>query len=141
MFERIGVYGGIIAMVIMMTQVAIANPTREQVIQANTAPIGQVNVAGASERAAAAAAAASAPLTGEQLYKKDCAFCHDNGTAGAPKYGDAAAWAPHLAKGMDVLKEHALKGFQAMPARGLCPQCSDEETLSALDYLLKSVQK
>ncbi len=80
-------------------------------------------------------------MTGEQLYKKDCSFCHDTGTAGAPKYGDAAGWAPHLAKGADVLKEHALKGFKAMPAKGLCPQCSDADTLSALDYLLKSVQK
>jgi cytochrome c5 len=131
-----------ILMSVITTQATLANatPTRAQIIETNTSPIGQVNVAGASEQAAAAATAAAAPLTGEQLYKKDCAFCHDNGTAGAPKYGDAAGWAPHLAKGADVLKEHALKGFKAMPARGLCPQCTDEQTLSALDYMLKSVQ-
>jgi cytochrome c5 len=126
---------------VIMTQAMADNPpTRAQIIETNTSPVGQVNVAGASELAAAAAAAASAPLTGEQLYKKDCAFCHDNGTAGAPKYGDKAGWTAHLAKGPEVLKEHALKGFKAMPAKGLCPQCSDEETLSALDYMLKSVQ-
>ncbi len=137
--------GGIILMSVMMTQTTFADTTstltRAQTIDANTAPVGQVNVAGASAQAAAASAAAGAPMTGEQLYKKDCAFCHDNGTAGAPKYGDAAGWAPHLAKGTDVLKQHALKGFKAMPAKGLCPQCSDDDTLSALDYLLKSVQK
>jgi cytochrome c5 len=114
--------------------------TRVEVINANTAPVGQVEVAGAAEAAAAAASAAAAPLSPEALYKKDCAFCHDNGTAGAPKYGDKAGWASHLAKGTDVLKEHALKGFKAMPAKGLCPQCSDQETLDALEYLLKSVQ-
>ncbi len=124
---------------LMMTQVIHAQ-TRAETIQENTAPVGQVNVAGASEQAAAAAAAASAPLSPEALYKKNCAFCHDTGTAGAPKYADKAGWAPHLAKGQDVLKEHALKGFKAMPAKGLCPQCSDADTLAALDHLLKSVQ-
>lgn len=139
--HRLSAWAGTIIMSVIMTQ-AIANtpPTRAQIIDANTSPIGQVNVAGASEQAALAAAAASAPLTGEQLYKKDCAFCHDNGTAGAPKYGDKSGWAAHLAKGPEVLKEHALKGFKAMPAKGLCPQCSDADTLSALDHLLKSVQ-
>lgn len=139
MFARLLLGLGII--ITSTSIVAIADTlTRAQVIENNTNPVGQVNVAGASAQAAAAAAAASAPLTPEQLYKKDCAFCHDNGTAGAPKYGDKNSWAPHLAKGMDVLKEHALKGFKAMPARGLCPQCSDQETLDALDYMLKSVQ-
>ncbi len=131
---------GIIFMSISMTTIAADSLTRAQIIENNTNPVGQVNVAGASAQAAAAAAAANAPLTGEQLYKKDCAFCHDNGTAGAPKYGDKNSWAPHLAKGADVLKEHALKGFKAMPAKGLCPQCSDEDTIAALDYMLKSVQ-
>lgn len=114
--------------------------TRAEVINTNTQPVGQVEVAGASAAAAAAASAAAAPLSPEALYKKNCAFCHDNGTGGAPKYGDKAGWASHLAKGQDVLKEHALKGFKAMPAKGLCPQCSDADTLASLDYLLKSVQ-
>ena len=38
---------------------------------------------------------ASAPRelqTGEQVYKAVCASCHASGAAGAPKFGDAAAW-------------------------------------------------
>ena len=31
---------------------------------------------------------------------------------GAPKPGDAAAWAPRIAQGMDVLKSHAINGFK-----------------------------
>jgi cytochrome c5 len=114
--------------------------TRAEVVNENTLPVGQVEVAGAAQAAAAAAAAGAAPASPEDLYKKNCAFCHDTGAAGAPKYADKAGWAVHLAKGNDVLKEHALKGFKAMPAKGLCPQCSDADTIAALDYLLKSVQ-
>lgn len=138
MFARILVLCGICSAIILAQAAFADNPTRAQMIEANTSPIGQVDVAGAS--AQAAASATNAPLTSEQLYKKNCAFCHDSGAAGAPKYGDASGWSAHLAKGHDVLKEHALKGFKAMPAKGLCPQCTDEETLASLDYLLKSVQ-
>ncbi len=138
--RRLSLGFGIIIFCTSMSTAIADTLTRTQVIENNTNPVGQVNVAGASAAAAAAAAAGSAPLTGEQLYKKNCAFCHDNGTAGAPKYGDKNSWAPRLAKGADILKEHTLKGFKAMPAKGLCPQCSDEDTLSSLDYMLKAVQ-
>lgn len=132
---------GLAVVLISAFTVAIADPlTRTQIIENNTNPVGQVTVAGASAQAALAAAAANAPMSGEQLYKKNCAFCHDNGTAGAPKYADKASWAPRLAKGLEVLKEHTLKGFKAMPAKGLCPQCSDEETVASLDYMLKAAQ-
>ena len=35
-------------------------------------------------------------------YDKSCKLCHATGTANAPKTGDAAAWEPRLAKGMDA---------------------------------------
>lgn len=56
--------------------------------------------------------------TGEQVYKAVCASCHASGAAGAPKVGDAGAWAPRIAKGYDSLLTSVLKGKGAMPARG-----------------------
>ncbi|ANI98655.1 cytochrome C [Polynucleobacter wuianus] len=64
---------------------------------------------------------ASAPKelqSGEQVYKAVCASCHATGAAGAPKFGDAGAWAPRIAKGYDSLMTSVLKGKGAMPARG-----------------------
>lgn len=56
--------------------------------------------------------------TGEQVYAAQCTACHSAGLAGAPKFGDAAAWAPRIAQGYDVLLTSALKGKNAMSAQG-----------------------
>lgn len=62
---------------------------------------------------------ANRPLqTGEAVYKAQCTACHATGVTGAPKSGNAAEWAPRIAKGYDTLLTHALKGFNAMPPQG-----------------------
>src|SRR3954451_7748158 len=62
---------------------------------------------------------ANRPLaTGEQVFKAQCTTCHTAGVAGAPKFGDAAAWANRIAKGFDALVQSALHGKGAMPAQG-----------------------
>lgn len=64
---------------------------------------------------------ASAPKTvrtGEQVYKAVCTNCHAAAVAGAPKTGDAAAWAPRLKTGYDALMASVLKGKGAMPPQG-----------------------
>jgi len=73
--------------------------------------------------------------TGEQVFKAVCISCHGTGLAGSPKFGDAAAWAPHIAKGYDTLVDHALKGFNAMPAKGGSPDLSDDEVKRAVAYM------
>lgn len=85
-------------------------------------------------------ATAGAGMTGSGVYDQFCATCHAAGIAGAPILGDAAAWEPRLAKGMDTLWEHTLNGFNAMPPKGTCMNCSDEELRSALDYIVGQVQ-
>ncbi|MFZ4552703.1 MAG: c-type cytochrome [Aquabacterium sp.] len=64
------------------------------------------------------ASANTGPRSGEDVFKAQCASCHGSGMLGAPKFGDAAAWGPRIAQGVDKLLEHALKGFNAMPAQG-----------------------
>jgi cytochrome c5 len=56
--------------------------------------------------------------TGEEVYKAQCLACHASGAAGAPKLGDAAAWAPRIKTGFAALWNSALKGKNAMGAQG-----------------------
>lgn len=75
---------------------------------------------------------------GEQVYTRFCFSCHAAGIAGAPRVGDAAAWAPRIAKGRDVLLRSSIEGVPpGMPPKGLCSQCSEEELAAALDYMIE----
>jgi cytochrome c5 len=56
--------------------------------------------------------------TGEQVFAAQCTNCHKAGIAGAPKFGDAAAWGPRIQTGFDALLNSALKGKNAMGAQG-----------------------
>jgi len=60
-------------------------------------------------------------------YRQTCGTCHERGVINAPKTGDATAWSPRMAQGMDALVAHARDGFKAMPPAGLCYSCSDED--------------
>ena len=89
---------------------------------------------------AAAPAPASAPQAvaaagnGEALYKQTCFACHGAGVAGAPKFGDKAAWAPRLAQGMPTLVQNAIKGKGAMPPKG-GSSAPDAEVKAAVEYM------
>lgn len=69
------------------------------------------------------------------IYQRSCISCHLSGAAGAPKSHDAAAWAPKLAKGMDALVASINDGLNAMPPKGLCFDCSDEQYKALVDYM------
>ncbi len=80
---------------------------------------------------------AAPPHPGKPIYERYCFACHIAGTAGAPKLGDAEAWAVRLANGREQLLRATIDGIApGMPARGLCSGCSDEELDSAIDYIL-----
>lgn len=116
------------------------------------APVGKVAVAGRdnsaiempAEAAQPAPVVSAAVLGGEEVYLMACVACHGAGIAGAPKFGDRTAWAPHVAKGMDVLHQNALKGVQGaagvMPAKGGRIDLSDQSVLNAVDYMINAVR-
>jgi cytochrome c5 len=115
--------------------------TEEQLIDQRLAPIGDVQISGnaATQMAttpAANAASTGAPKTGKEIWEGTCSACHQAGLLSAPKIGDKAAWAPRIAKGMDVLKQHALQGFNQMPAHGGNSALTDAEVVSALEYMV-----
>ncbi len=86
--------------------------------------------------ATAAPPAKSTGRPGGKIYNKVCVACHSSGIAGAPKVGDAAAWAPRVAKGMDVMMKNVKDGINAMPPKGTCGDCSDDELKAVVQYIL-----
>lgn len=86
---------------------------------------------------ALAAAVDGQPRDGKTIYEAICSTCHGMGLAGSPKFGDAGAWGPRIAKGKDTLYDSAINGFKAMPARGGA-DLADEEVKNAVDYMVKN---
>lgn len=76
----------------------------EQAVTARIQKVGAVAIRDANRTA----------KTGEQVFAAQCSACHTAGVAGAPKFGDAAAWAPRIKTGFDALLNSALKGKNAM---------------------------
>ncbi|MFN2337928.1 MAG: cytochrome c5 family protein [Gammaproteobacteria bacterium] len=109
------------------------DPRMEAKILENIAPVENIRVGGSAAQDAAPRAARS----GSDVYAAACIACHAAGAAGAPKTGDQAAWAPRAAQGMDTLMSHTLNGLNAMPPKGTCADCSEEELRNAVQHLLK----
>lgn len=70
-----------------------------------------------------------------ETYLRSCHSCHGSGVAGAPRTGDTAAWAPRLAKGMDELVANAINGYQGMPPKGLCFDCTEAQFAALIRYM------
>lgn len=83
--------------------------------------------------------AGQAMADGKAVYESACFACHATGAAGSPKFGDKAAWAPRIAKGLDVLKQHAKQGFKGekgfMPAKGGRVDLADADVEAAVEYM------
>ena len=69
-------------------------------------------------------------------YQSNCFACHGTGAAGAPLLGEVEAWEEILNKGIDVVMANVINGLNAMPARGLCASCSDDDLKSVVDYMI-----
>lgn len=95
-------------------------------------PVGDVYLAGSEP----VKEEPTGPRDGAKVYGTFCIACHASGVNGAPKSGNADDWAPRIAQGKDVLVKHALEGFNAMPAKGTCMDCSDDEIIAAIDHMI-----
>ena len=121
--------------------------TAQRIQRVGTVALGDAATIAASMAASGAApaadgAAAGAPtaaLSGEALYNKACMACHAAGVAGAPKFGDKAAWGPRIGLGLEALTASAIKGKNAMPPRG-GSTASDAEIQSAVEFILAAVK-
>jgi len=119
---------------------ASAQATTNEKIAERLKPVGEVCVAGEECKGvatAAASAAAGGARSGADVVAKYCNACHGIGVLGAPKVGDAAAWQTRAdAKGgLDGLLQSAISGLNAMPPKGTCGDCSDDDLKAAISEM------
>jgi cytochrome c5 len=85
-------------------------------------------------------AALSEGFDAEAKYMLSCFACHSSGAAGAPIVGNAEEWAPRMEKGMDAVVANAINGLNTMPPRGLCFDCTDDDLVALVEYMVSSSQ-
>ena len=82
---------------------------------------------------------------GKEVWINNCKVCHGSGLGGAPVIGNMKDWGPRIAKGKDVLYDHAINGFFGdvgeMPAKGANPNLTDEQVKGAVDFASEATQK
>ena len=143
-----------IAVIVLLTQfvtggisVSKNDPAMsDEAVAKRLKPVGELVLAGSPQAAAGAASAATAttaavaPATGankaKSIYDASCAACHGSGVAGAPKLGDKLAWAPRIKAGNATLYNSALKGKNAMPAKGGNTSLADADVKAVVDYMV-----
>ena len=137
--------------IVLLVQLVIDRPTADpsaltpEAVAARIHPVGRVVFADSPEAAkegaapsapAPAAVAQSGPPDGKKIYEGTCIACHGTGAAGAPKFGDKAAWAPRIATGMDTLLNVALHGKGAMPPKGGNAALSEADIRATIEYMV-----
>lgn len=78
---------------------------------------------------------------GRAIWLQNCEGCHGYGIADAPVPMRPEEWRFRLAKGKEVLYQHAINGYigpdySMMPARGGNENLNDEQVKQAVDYML-----
>ena len=77
--------------------------------------------------------------SGEVVYNQGCAACHDAGLAGAPMFANQDQWTSRTSKGLEVLTANAYSGYNAMPAKGMCLDCSELEIERSVQHMLDAL--
>ena len=98
---------------------------------------------GTPQTASLTAAPVMAADSGDKIkaaYTASCAACHTTGAAGAPKLGDKSTWAPRIKSGIDTLYNSAIKGKNAMPAKGGNASLSDADVKAVVDYMVSQAK-
>ncbi len=144
----------ILTVLLIILAIIVANPVmsrvseaknvdRDRLVASRVAPVGELAV-GQPEAASTDTEVAAVEVNGEEVYNTACAACHATGVAGAPTFGDAAAWTDRIAQGVEMLNEHAINGFQGeagyMPPKGGNPALTDEQVSAAVTHMTDAVE-
>lgn len=74
---------------------------------------------------------------GKETYEHFCITCHQDGIAGAPKFRNKKEWDARLSgKKIEDLVDSAVNGLNTMPPQGTCTECSEEDILAAVTYMM-----
>jgi len=120
-----------------------AAPAAPAATAAASTPVAAATVTAASTAPAAAAATPAskgAAPDAAKIYDSACAACHVAGIAGAPKFGDKAAWAPRAKLGVDALTATVIAGKGAMPPRGGVATATDADLRATVEYMLAAAR-
>ncbi len=144
-----GLLGALVALTVVLFVVANTISTKAKGVEVAVVdtkavaerikPVGELTVASSNPVMNALIPAANAAVAdGKATYDSACASCHAGGVAGAPKFGDKAAWAKRIAQGTNKLYEVALKGKPgtAMMAKGGQAGLKDDAVKAAVDYIV-----
>ena len=75
---------------------------------------------------------------GQEVYFQVCLVCHETGRASAPKIGSAGNWYNRaLESGLQTLYDRTYDGFNNMPKFGGCVNCTKNDIISAVDYMVR----
>ena len=133
-----------LSLLVFIPLLSHANDVDRNQIQQRIAPVGNVRV---QDQAILLGAVEAGPLMnepvsgeknpGRETYEQHCVVCHRDGVAGAPKFRDATDWKSRLGKeDLDSMTATAIKGLNAMPAKGTCQECSEADMKAAIRYMV-----
>lgn len=109
----------------------------EQQIEQRIQPVGKVHVQEEQKEPTNTNEPVIKEEPGQKIYERYCVVCHKEGLVGAPKLHDEQAWKSRLSgRTLDDLVVSAVKGLNAMPAKGTCYECTEEDIKSAIEYML-----
>ncbi len=77
---------------------------------------------------------------GRKIFNEFCTYCHSAKPmidVNAPRINDKKRWDMYRKLGMKTLLHLTIQGNGAMPARGGCFECSDEQLQEAVLYIMK----
>ncbi len=75
-------------------------------------------------------------VKGKEIYERVCSTCHSSGVMDAPKFCDLSDWKPRMVHGMEHLINHAVGGFNNMPAKGGMESLTVGESSDAVAYMV-----
>ena len=81
------------------------------------------------------------PEAGRKIFQAFCAVCHAEVPqidVAAPRIRDRKAWRRLTGQGRAAMLMVTLHGAGAMPARGGCFECTDQQIDQAIDYIVKN---
>lgn len=110
---------------------------REELILERIKPVGEVHLLGSEVVSTSPVSNGSiGTFNAEERYNSVCTACHDTGVSGSPIVGDKASWEPRIAQGMDTLLKHAVSGLNAMPPKGLCMDCTEDQLMAIIEFMV-----
>ncbi|KTD01669.1 c-type cytochrome [Fluoribacter gormanii] len=114
-----------------------SDESQQREIQLRIQPVGKVTIQGQAQTDNKAISNVETKEPGQETYQQYCIVCHRDGLAGAPKFRNEQDWKPRLTKReLNDLLASSIKGLNAMPAKGTCIKCSDDDLKAAISYML-----